>query len=157
VKQPIARTLFSLIAVSVAASADSHAAIAGEPAQAPSTSSHAPPDLARRIQDITDAVLDHHIDPPARQQMILSGIKGLYRAAGLPLPPGLGRRVSALSTAEQLAALLADVWPQAPAATVSTKALEKALQEGLLASVSGRAQLLSAKERKVAEQFAGNR
>ena len=38
-----------------------------------------PLDLAKRIGEITDAVLEHHIDPPARQQMILGGVKALYR------------------------------------------------------------------------------
>ena len=53
-----------------------------------------PVELARRIGEITDVVLQYHIDPPTRQQMILSAIKALYKAAGEPVPPGLGRRVS---------------------------------------------------------------
>ena len=89
--------------------------------------------------------------------MILSGIKALYRAAGVPAPPGLGRRVSAVATPEQLAALLAEVWPKTTAKPSSAAKLEEALLEGLLAPVPGRAELMTAKERKVAEQFAGNR
>ena len=41
-----------------------------------SAATDVPPDLARRIGEITDAVLEHHIDPPARQQMILGGAEG---------------------------------------------------------------------------------
>ena len=100
-----------------------------------------PPDLAKRIGEITDAVLEHHIDPPARQQMILGGIKALYTAAGLPVPLGLSRRVSALTTPEQLAALLADIWPKSTAKPVAARSLEEALLEGLLAGVSGGARL----------------
>ena len=81
--------------------------LADEPPKKPEA---APPaaaaTAARRAQEITDVVLENHIDPPARQQMVLSGIKALSRAAGLPVPPGLGRRVSAMTTPEQLAALL---------------------------------------------------
>ena len=79
---------------------------AGDPAPKP------PPDLAKRVQEITDAVLEHHIDPPVRQQMILSAIKALYRTAGVPVPAGLGRRVSAVSTSDQLAEFLAEAWPK---------------------------------------------
>ena len=64
-------------------------------------------------------MLEHHIDPPARQQMVLSGIKAMYRAAGVPGPPGLGRRVSAVSTPEQLATLLEEVWPRTTAKPVA--------------------------------------
>ncbi len=89
--------------------------------------------------------------------MIHGAIKGLYEKAGLPVPSGLSRRVSSLTTADQLAALLADVWPKAAAKPTSTEALEEALFAGLLECVPGGARLLSAKERKVADQLEGNR
>ena len=89
-----------------------------------------PADLARHVQEITDAVLENHIDPPARQQMILAGIKALYRAAGVPDPTGLGRRVSAVATPEQLAALLEEVWPKTTAKPVAVEDLEEALLRG---------------------------
>ena len=123
------------------------------PAPAPAM----PADLARHVQEITDAVLENHIDPPARQQMILAGIKALYRAAGRPDPMGLGRRVSAVATPEQLAALLKEMWPQTTARPVDVGDLEEVLFEGLLAAVPGQAYLMSAKESKVAESMAGNR
>src|SRR5438105_429897 len=63
--------------------------LASEPAQKSSGSPPATAALGRRVQEITDAVLQNHIDPPARQQMILAGIKGLYQASGLPVPSGL--------------------------------------------------------------------
>ena len=90
-----------------------------------STAPKVPADLAKRIGEITDAVLEHHIDPPARQQMILGGVKALYRASGVPVPAGLSRRVSALTTPEQLAALLAEVWPKSTAKPIAAKALEE--------------------------------
>jgi carboxyl-terminal processing protease len=149
---PICLAALSLLATGVALADGS---------QPPSTASvPAPPmpaDLARRVQDVADVVLEHHIDPPARQQMILSGIKGLYRAAGLPVPPGLGRRVSAIATPEPLAALLKEVWPAMTAEPRSADKLERALLEGVLAPVPGGAELLTAKERNAAEQLAGNR
>ncbi|MFI5459738.1 MAG: S41 family peptidase [Isosphaerales bacterium] len=157
-KQPIRKTLICLIAVSAAIIVCSRAAIADQPSRAPSTPTPTPPpDLARRIGDITEAVLDHHIDPPARQQMILGGIKAVYKSAGLPVPLGLSRRVSALSTPDQLATLLVDIWPKSTAKSVAATKLEEVLFDGLLASVPGGARLISAKDRTVEEQFAGNR
>ncbi len=126
-------------------------------ATAPVPAPAMPADLARHVQEITDAVLEHHIDPPARQQMVLSGIKAMYRAAGVSSPPGLGRRASAVSTPEQFAALLSEVWPKTTAKPVAVKALEDALLEGLVAAVPGDTELMTAKDARVAEQMAGNR
>ena len=61
-----------------------------------------------------------------------------------------------MATPEQLAALLADVWPKTTASR-RVKRPEDALFEGLLAPVPGGAELMTAKERKVAEQIEGNR
>lgn len=158
----VKRALWNLLAYFLAVSAGgvcfSQVVIADRKPPAPSTTvPQLPPELGKRIQEITDAVLEHHIDPPARQEMILDGIKGLYQAAGLPAPLGLSRRVSAISTPEQLAVLLADLWPKSSARPVSARSLEEALLDGLLASVSGGAHLISAKDRRVAEQMEGNR
>jgi carboxyl-terminal processing protease len=109
------------------------------------------------VRDITDKVLGHHIDPPARQQMILTGIKALYRASGATLPDGLSSRVSLVTTSEDLAALLDDVWPRATGKSVTNEQLEEALLHGLLTSVAGEPQLVPEKERKVQEQIEGNR
>ncbi len=116
-----------------------------------------PADLPRRIQEITDAVLANHIDPPARQQMILDGVKALYRAVGQTIPAGMSRRVSALATPEQLAAFLADIWPKSTAKPIAATALEEAMLEGLVRGVTGGGRLISAKERTVQEQLEGNR
>jgi carboxyl-terminal processing protease len=114
-----------------------------------------PPGLARRVEEIADAVLAHHIDPPARQQMLLDGVKALYRVSGAPAPVGLSRRVSALTAPGQFAALLAEIWPKAKPDAMG--ALEEAMIEGTLAGVSGGASVMSAKESAVMEQFEGNR
>jgi carboxyl-terminal processing protease len=126
----------------------------------PSSSNPAPklpPDLAKRIQEITDVVLEHHIDPPVRQQMILAGTKALYQVAGVPAPHGLVGRVSAVATPEQLAGFLADTWPKTTAKPVTAQELQEGLLNGLLQAVPGVARLVPAKERKVEEQIEGNR
>ncbi len=122
-----------------------------------STASKVPSDLATRIGRITDTVLANHIDPPTRQQMILGGLKALYRTSGVPVPTGLSRRVSELTTSEQLAAVLVNVWPKATAKPIAATALERAMLEGLLTDVPGGAELISEKDRVVTEQSEGNR
>jgi carboxyl-terminal processing protease len=157
-KESVQLTVICLIAMSMTALVYSKAAIGGEPSPTALTPTpKLPPGLAKLTNEITDVVLEHHPDPPARQQMVLGGIKALYRAADVPVPAGLSRRVSSLTTAEQLAALLADVWPKQTKKPIAADQLEEALFQGLLSSVSGDPVLVTEKERKVSEQFEGNR
>jgi len=91
------------------------AAHAAPPAETSSTPRKAPTGLAARVWEITDVILDHHVDPPARQEMIHVAIKSVYDAAGLTPPAGLARQVSALSGPEPLAPLLDEAWSRLPA------------------------------------------
>src|SRR5262249_53954316 len=76
---------------------------AGEPSKTP----RVPRDLVPLIRSVTAAVLTNHIDPPARQQMILTGVKALLsKSPESKVPEGLSRRVSQVTTAGELAALL---------------------------------------------------
>ncbi len=86
--------------------------------------------------------------------MILAGIKALHRAAGLPVPAGLSRRVSAITTREQLADLLEELWPVKSSAP---QQLREAFVSGLLETVPGGAEIATAKEQSVQEQIDGNR
>lgn len=113
------------------------------------------------VLDVAEAVLAHHIDPPARQQMVLLGIKAVHEAAGVPAPDGLGRRVSAMATTEQLQALIDETWPRSAAVKdvkegAPPDGLERAFVEGMLQAVPGGARLSTAKEAKVEQQFEGN-
>ncbi len=114
-------------------------------------------DLVKAARQITDTVLEHHVDPPARQQMLLDGIKALYKKAHVPVPAGLSRRVSALTTPEQLAATLLEVKSKPSEKPVILQDLEMAFRNGLLQSVSGEPELASGKDLRVAEQIEGNR
>ena len=127
------------------------------PAGEPSKLSRVPPGVAALVQDVTDKVLAHHIDPPARQQMILTGVKAIYKVSGAREPEGLSRRVSSVMSQEQLEALLEEVWPAAASKSTGAKQLEEALLSGLLSSVAGDPQLVPEKDRKVQEQSEGNR
>jgi carboxyl-terminal processing protease len=154
-KQTEPKSRAAFIAALAAALICSQAVYGDQPSSPPSHKRFT--DLARRIAEITDAVLEHHVDPPPRQEMVVRGIKALYKRAGLSVPMGLSRRVSSLATPEQLETILADVWPKTAAAPIEASKLEQAMLDGMLASVPGGARLVSGKEHRVEEQFKGNR
>ncbi len=157
-KRTVQQMLTSLGYLFLAACSVLQGAFADEPSPLPSSAaSTVPPGFARRINEIADAVMAHHIDPPARQQMILDGVKALYRVSGAPAPTGLSRRVSAVTAPGQLESVLANIWPKSTAKPVAVAALEDAMVEGMLANVPGGAFVMSAKESAVMEQFEGNR
>jgi carboxyl-terminal processing protease len=121
-----------------------------------------PEGLPARIWAITDTVLDNHLHPPTRQQMILAGLEAVYRAAKADAPTGLARRVSALPGSEALAPLLEPLWtlslsePEKAGPPRREDPIENVLLDGLLGPIDGGARLLPESERKVQEQFAGN-
>lgn len=126
----------------------------GEPAR-PTAEERAA--FVERVFTITDLVLDHHIDPPTRQQMLLGGIRGLLAAANWPMAAELSRRVSDIRDARELGALLEEVWPGPPTAKHSVSVLEQAFLAGAFSVLPGGARLLTADEVRVNAQIAGDR
>jgi C-terminal peptidase prc len=122
--------------------------------------------FVHRVFAITQVVLDHNIDPPTRQEMILGGMKAALAAMRSSPFPDLSRRVSDVRTEEELQALLAalpdDVQPHlpldpGPGTKDRTAQFEKAFIDGLLNRVPGRPNLVSAKEARAKSQFQANR
>jgi carboxyl-terminal processing protease len=153
VKHLLETTMFGLLVLAIGAGCPP-AKCADQPN---SKASAVPAGLAALAQNAIDTVLEHDIDPPTRQQMILTGIKAVYKAAGKPVPERLSSRVSMITTPEQVLSLLEEVWPAQEGEAVPAKALEEAFLNGILSSLSGAAELMPEKERKVQEQSAGNR
>jgi len=109
--------------------------------------------LARRIWAVSEAVLDRHFDPPARQELFLGAAQALFRTTNMPAPTDLARRVSALTTREQLAAFLKEAWPR----DKEPAGLEDAMLRGLFLRLSGGGSLTPAAAHKVDDQIAFNR
>jgi C-terminal peptidase prc len=97
-----------------------------------------PPDVSfcRLLWAATDLVLDRHVDPPTRQQLLLAGVKELLTKTGKTPGPELSRRISTVTTPEQFAALVADVCPGKHSPEIESAAVEAAL-----VTVPGRAHL----------------
>ncbi len=89
--------------------------------------------------------------------MVHAGIVRMYRAAGQPVPRGLGKRISEITTPEQFAALLAEVRPKADGKAGTDERLDRAFFEGLSDAVPGRITLIEARDAKVEAQMAANR
>jgi carboxyl-terminal processing protease len=107
---------------------------------------------ANIVSDITDTVLEHHIDPPVRQQMILDFFRKLYSNEAKK-PDDLAARVSSVTNREQVVALFKEFWPASGVKPGS----DEMLMTALVSSVPGGAELVTAKDRKVNEQIQGNR
>jgi carboxyl-terminal processing protease len=119
---------------------------------------HDPAAFARWAWTIMDVVLEKHVDPCTRQEMILGGTRALFKAAGAEQPAGLSSRVSELTTEDQLAAFLNETWPVTPeAAKAGPGVLGDAFVQGMLRSVPGEAGFLSPQALKLSEQISGNR
>lgn len=119
---------------------------------------HGPdPALIERAWIVTELVLDRHVEPPARQAMVLAGVKKVLNLAHQPVPQELGRRASGITTREQFGALLGEVWPPPGPKTGPAMDLDGALIEGLLAPVAGRPQVQEAPSTKIEDQLLGNR
>jgi carboxyl-terminal processing protease len=117
-----------------------------------------PETVARRLARITEVILDNHVQPPTRQEMILAAVRALLEAAGRTPPADLSRRVSDLTTDEQVIAFVREVWPKAgDGAPIAAEKLETPMLHGLLQRVPGMPNLMPVAENKVSEQILNNR
>jgi carboxyl-terminal processing protease len=121
--------------------------------QDPTNNLDEPTAFASRILAVTDVVLQQHIDPPARQQMILSGVKTLYLADDRQVPRELSNRVSELATTTQLAEYLDGIHQEFS----EMENAETILTQGMLSAVPGDSYLIQAKESEVNDQVLNNR
>jgi carboxyl-terminal processing protease len=145
---------------------------ATQPASPPATLDIAA--LVARGDALIDVVLEQHIRPPTRQELWRGGATGLLERSHLPargigiveprqaLGPELEKRlerISGLTTRDQFAKLLNDLWSAVPRSGTqrAVRELEEAFVGGILNAVPGGARLIPAKEAAVEEQLRGNR
>jgi C-terminal peptidase prc len=85
------------------------------------------PSFARLLWSASDLLLDQQISPPSRQQVLLEGVRKLLAKAGKPEPNDLARKVSAVTTPEQLEELLKELGPVATTPQANVSVLESTL------------------------------
>jgi C-terminal peptidase prc len=104
---------------------------------------------AHRLWVITDVVLDRHVSPPVRQQLLMTALQAAFRTNGKHAPIDLARRVSQVVSEKQLADLLELAGPKV--------SKPDALASAMLQALPGRAALLSADDLKQRGIHTGNR
>jgi carboxyl-terminal processing protease len=112
-----------------------------------------PAALASRVWQVTNVVIDNHLEPPARQAMLLGGVRALFDAAGRTPPTDITRRVSDVTRTDQLVALLRDVWPRVG----GVKDADAAFLNGLCRAVPGPTAVFSAQDYAAMEGGQHNR
>jgi carboxyl-terminal processing protease len=126
------------------------------PAKGPS-----PAALAKRLWTITDVVLQQGIAPPARQQMLLDGVRALLISAAKAPTPDLAEKVSRVATEEQLAALLTEIWPgEVKQPTTPKFSVEEACLVGIFGLSTdflSKDRYLTANQLRAHERLVGNR
>jgi len=114
-----------------------------------------PSPVSRRWWAIMNLVEKNQLEPCSRSDMIMAGATALLNAAKVPPPADLERRAAAIENAEQLATLLAAIWPRTGDGPDAK--WETALFEGLFKKIPGEPQLLTADYARVANQLSSNR
>jgi carboxyl-terminal processing protease len=110
------------------------------------------------LWSITEVVLDNHLAPPSRQEMLLGAIRGFYQAARQTPPHGLSRRISGLMTEKDFTTLLQDLWPgKTEGKPPSAPSLEAAAIGGMLQTIPGKAAILPRQEMKIVNSLSSNR
>jgi C-terminal peptidase prc len=111
--------------------------------------------LAQRMWAIMDLVGNAHLEPCPRRDMILAGATALMKSTKAALPPELESRAAAITSVEQLAAFLSQIWPAG--GTEQDPKPETVVIEGLLKRIPGEPHLLTAANAKLAQQINNNR
>ena len=117
-----------------------------------------PGTFARRMLGVIQIILDKHVDPPTRQEMVLAAARGLARKVGQPLPARLSHRISSLDSEAEMGQLLEELWAEARSTRkVDDDVLQLAALNAIALIVPGPAAVLSSAEARVQQQLAANR
>lgn len=104
----------------------------------------------QRILEVCDLVVDRHVEPPVRQQLVLLAARSIYETQKKPAPRELSGRVSELSKTDEfkdlLDAIVADVG----------EVDSNAVIEDLLSRIPGGGTLVAGQEAKVRAQVTAN-
>ena len=107
----------------------------------------------RKFLAVVNTVLEHDVDPPARQQLVLQGVKAVFTKAGRPVPARLSQRISDLATDEQITHFLRQTLAELIGETdEDVRELEVAMMGGALSAVPGKPELIATKDFTFQEQ-----
>lgn len=109
-----------------------------------------------RLEAMIDVVAEHHVEAPARQQMVLTTVRALYKAGDFRPPGDLTERVSRIRKPDEFAQVLREAMGRHLTAEARGWAARFA-SSALLESLPGECSVVPAKEYLVQDQLAANR
>lgn len=124
---------------------------------APSEPAEPGTSLAARVRPVIEAVMEHHIDPPTRQQLVLEVLRGAAELEGQLSPGDLSPRISDTIDADALYQLLAVELERMGLNEQPSDKIIDGVFERLSEAVPGGIQIVSQKDHNVNEQLAANR
>ncbi len=113
--------------------------------------------LAALVRPVIEAVMEHHIDPPTRQQLVLEILRRVTESGGQRSPGDLSRRISDAVDADALYNLLAVELERTGLNEQPSDQIIAAVFERLSTVIPGGIQIVSQKDHNVNEQLAANR
>ncbi|MDA1229250.1 MAG: PDZ domain-containing protein [Planctomycetota bacterium] len=108
-------------------------------------------------RDIIEAVMEHHVDPPTRQQLILEVLRGVAEAESDRLPSDLSTRISAISDTDSLYSFLDAERERLTVKGQSAFRIDTHVLARLNRIVPGGVRIVPLKEYVVNEQLTANR
>ncbi|MBC7966878.1 MAG: PDZ domain-containing protein [Fuerstia sp.] len=119
-----------------------------------------PPEASAAVdstRDVIEAIIKHHLEPPARQQLILEVLRGIADATSQQLPGDLSAQISGISDIDALYSLLNEEKDRLGLKGQPNEKVEKAVQQRLNRVVPGGVQIVPTRDYVVNEQLAANR
>ena len=118
-----------------------------------------PPEVSAEdpSRDVIEAIIEHHLEPPARQQLVLEVLRGIADATSQQLPRDLSTRVSGISDIDALYSLLNEEKERLGLKGQPNEKIGKTVQKRLNRVVPGGVQIVLKREYVVNEQLAANR
>ena len=111
-------------------------------------------DLTRGV---IEAIIDHHVESPTRQQLVLEVLRGIVEATSQQLPRDLSTRISGISDIDAIYSLLNDEKERLGLNGLPNEKVEMAIQKRLNLVVPGGVRIILKRDYVVNEQLAANR
>ena len=109
------------------------------------------------LMDVAERILEHHLRPPVRQQMLADACRGLYKKANQNPPADLSEQFSETAELGELQSAFRAHWDSVLKKDSNLDELKTAAIEGLIAAADPGIQFVAAREFRVERQLAENR
>jgi C-terminal processing protease CtpA/Prc len=109
------------------------------------------------LSTICNQIMEHHISPPTRQQLYLSGVKAIYVANRVAPPSELGEQFSKLTTEEDFEKAVTAAWGEvAKLPNFDAGQTSRAAAAGMVRNGTPSSRYVSAKDYRVQKQLKEN-